>query len=154
MPNNKRLFAVIALIEVDGDTTHEQAYDLVDKQFADSDTLAVMYRDIDSNWRQYRVLAENADVPDPLAIGTYVQTRTHGHRGRIYQVHNSCPEGAAWRMGQQPGLVGEHADGGGTWYSVLVQPSGSVVVPDYDIDVVDPFEFTNSYGDEYFGGRA
>lgn len=75
--------------------------------------------------------------PEPK-LGSYVRTSDHGHTGRIYEIHDGCPEGAAWRMGQEVPLQGEYAEGRGTWYSILVHPAGAVVVPADLVAVIEP----------------
>lgn len=75
--------------------------------------------------------------PEPK-IGSYVRTSRHGYTGRVYQVHDRCPEGAAWRMGQSVALEGKYAEGRGTWYSILVHPAGAVVVPADSVEVIEP----------------
>lgn len=103
-----------------------------------------------SGWAE-DVSTDKPPVPDgALPIGTYVHTKTHGHRGRITEAHGRCPEGPAWLMGQSVPLTGVYADGGGTWYSVLCHPAGAVVVTADDVEVVEPFQFDNPWADEHF----
>lgn len=83
-----------------------------------------------------------------LFLGSYVETDAHRHRGRITQFHDSCPEGAAWLMGQEDGRVRDLEDN--AWASVLVHPAGSVVVPVSLMRKVEPFEFTNPWADDYW----
>lgn len=90
-------------------------------------------------------LGEDTDEPK---LGDYVETQVYGHRGRVTQVHHSCPQGAAWLMGQSDPRVREHKDG--HWVSILVHDGGAVVLPSSLVDVVEPFEFRNDYASMYF----
>ena len=86
-------------------------------------------------------------------LGDFVRTHKYGYTGRVTQVHlEGCPEGAAWQMGQVPALEPGEADE--PWYSVLVEPAGSVVVSARDIEKAEPFEFHNPWAAEYFGDAS
>lgn len=81
-------------------------------------------------------------------LGDYVQTRRFGSRGRVTKLHWSCPESEEWQS-IQTGLAPEQFTQE-RWASILCQPAGAVVVPFSDVEVVEPFPFTNPYAADYF----
>lgn len=85
-----------------------------------------------------------------ITKGTFVQTRNHGHRGIVYETHRGCPEGAAWCAGQSVPIRPEALAPDYPWHSILVDGGGAVVVADYDIEVVEPFQVTNRYLSDHF----
>lgn len=85
-------------------------------------------------------------------VGSYVETRRHGHRGRVTAIHEMCPESRGWFRVQR-GLRAEQYEGE-RWASVLTHPAGSVVVPVSDVQTVEPFDFRNPYAAENFGDNA
>jgi len=79
-------------------------------------------------------------------IGDFVETTNGtGLRGRIYDAHFMCPEGAAWPMGQQ--FLGSDPQRfrNCRWVSVLVHDGGSVVVPEQFVRVIEPFALNNDH---------
>lgn len=60
-------------------------------------------------------------------LGDWVRTTTYGFVGRVYAIHHSCPEDAAWLAGQATPIPEELVDQ--PWCSVLVDGGGSVAVP-------------------------
>lgn len=106
-------------------------------------------------YRRYRVHAYDDGEPGPLLaaaegpkLGDHVTTRVYDHKGRVYKIHDECPEGPAWLMGQASPAMREFADG--PWVSILVHEGGSVVMPIPLVDVVQPFPFQNPYASKYF----
>jgi hypothetical protein len=84
-----------------------------------------------------------------VKLGSFVRTHKHGHAGRVMQIHLSgCPQDQAWQDGQSIPL--EEGEAQEVWFSVLVEPAGSVVVSERDIEVMEPFEFHNPWAAEYF----
>lgn len=86
--------------------------------------------------------------PSDPKLGDYVTTQVYGHRGRVTEVHHYNPQGAAWMSVQSDPRVREHASG--RWVSILCEPRGAVVLPMALVDVVEPFPFTNTWGETYF----
>ena len=87
-----------------------------------------------------------------IGLGSYVKTRRYGQLGRVYQVHTGCPEDREWRDLQT--FADDDPDPGfemGRWLSILVHNGGSVVVPDWDVVEVVPFELDNTWGNYHFG---
>lgn len=82
-------------------------------------------------------------------LGDYV-IDSDGRKGRIYDVHVSCPEGAAWLMGQK--LLGANPTRfkDCRWVSILVHGGGSIVVPEQLVTVIEPFEFENDWEKMHF----
>lgn len=82
----------------------------------------------------------------------YVRTTKYGYEGRVTAIHHECPEGAAWRMGQEIPITPKELNE--RWVSVLQNNgsnrAGAVVVPESDCTVVEPFEFGNLWADYYF----
>ena len=79
-------------------------------------------------------------------LGDYVIDR-HGHRGRVTGLHPwGCPMDDVWLEGQS--IPSTHLKDA-AWVSVLLEPAGAVVTPAESTMVVDPFPFTNSYGELY-----
>ena len=94
-----------------------------------------------------RALAEIAKEAAPqVRLGSYVRTSRHGYTGRVYEIHDHCPESAEWIRGQEIPLEGEYAEGLGTWYSILVHDGGAVVVPADSVELIDPIEGFDNRG--------
>lgn len=93
-------------------------------------------------------------APQDIVLGDYVETDTHGHRGRVHQVHpgypagSGCPESDAWLAGQQPEPLTIYKNE--RWISVLVHGGGSIAVPSALAHRVEPFNFVNDYANQYF----
>lgn len=93
-------------------------------------------------------------APQEIVLGDYVETDTHGHRGRVHKVHPGypagfgCPEDDQWLAGQQPHPLTAYKKE--RWVSILVHGGGSVVVPSAFAHRVDPFPFENDYANQYF----
>lgn len=85
-----------------------------------------------------------------IGLGDYVHTMTHDYRGRVTDLHFGCPEGRAWIMGQEVPIRDEALDSLYPWLTVLVHGGGAVVVPAYDIELTEPFEFVNPWADHYW----
>lgn len=89
--------------------------------------------------------------PNPCYLGDFVE---HIHepslKGRISNVHYSCPENNTWLRSQT--LLGpdpmQYKDD--RWVSILVHEGGSIAVPDRFVRVVDPFPIRNDSIGMYF----
>jgi len=85
-------------------------------------------------------------------VGDYVETTEgYGYRGRITNVHVSCPEGAAWLMGQKGLGSDPQRFEDCRWVSILVHGGGSVTTPEQFVRVIEPFEFENDWAHFHFG---
>ena len=81
-------------------------------------------------------------------IGDYVETKKYNNKGRISEIHGCCPESQSWILGQEIPITEEELDE--IWYSILCEPSGSVCVPESDVQQCRSFPFTNIWKDKYF----
>lgn len=86
-----------------------------------------------------------------FTVGDYVSTEFRGLRGRVTQVHGSCPENADWLAMQSAPLSDDERAGRGLWVSILLSPTGAVVIPISDVRHIEPFPFRNPAGEKYFG---
>lgn len=82
-------------------------------------------------------------------FGDYVETTTYKYHGRVYMLHDRCPESHWWLEGQDipigPDLVNK------PWISVLCDKGGAVVVPVSLAKAIDPIPgFTHSGGKDVF----
>lgn len=85
-----------------------------------------------------------------MRIGSYVEDKVFPHKGRVYKLHDRCPEGAFW-LSQQSDDVQELVDQ--PWASVLVHGGGAVVRPVVRLKEVAPFDFRNDYAEKHFGSE-
>ena len=83
-------------------------------------------------------------------MGDYVQDHL-GRKGRVYAVHFSCPENKSW-LALQRHLPGSDPEAwrDARWVSVLVHNSGSVVLPEQMLTIIEPFSFANASAGFYF----
>ena len=86
-----------------------------------------------------------------MLLGDYVETGTHGHKGRVKEIHHTFSETGesnAWFDKQIPGYP--ISTKSGKWYSILCHPRGSVLVPESDVNKIEKFDFENPWADDYF----
>jgi hypothetical protein len=86
-----------------------------------------------------------------VRLGDYVETTPHGHRGRvssIAQVFSETGESNAWFAGQSASY--DEAQKCERWISILCDGSGAVLVAESRVTVVEKFDFSNPYANEYF----
>jgi hypothetical protein len=88
---------------------------------------------------------------NPCYLGDFVEHINEPRlKGRIHQVHWSCPEKNTWLRGQT--LLGpnpmQYKDG--RWVSILTHEGGAIVVPDSFVRVIDPFPIRNNNMGMYF----
>lgn len=74
-------------------------------------------------------------TPAAFAVGARVRTHDHGYVGRIVQLHDTCPMGAAQRMSQDVPL--DDADVVAPWISVHVEGGGSMYAPTTRATVIE-----------------
>lgn len=92
----------------------------------------------------------------PIGLGSYVQDNQHGYRGRVNAVHHYCelPENETWVAGQTPAILEGAKEPLYLWYSVLVHGGGSVLRPQYALDLIEPIvPFNNPYKHNYWPGE-
>ncbi len=84
--------------------------------------------------------------------GSYVRTKTLGYTGIVFKKHHSyyaTGHSNQWFACQQPPVADQLRET--PWYSVLLCDSGSVLVPEADLIVLDdPVAITNPWFDFYF----
>lgn len=84
-------------------------------------------------------------------LGDYVETTVHGHRGRVVGIDGIFADTGHtnfWFRQQKPAY--DKADKLQRWVSILVDGSGSVLVAEDRVKLVEKFDFSNPYADEYF----
>lgn len=83
-------------------------------------------------------------------LGDWVRTTTYGYVGRVYAIHDRCPETEEWLDGQMIPIPEELVDL--PWCSVLVDGGGAVVVPISLCSVLDdhPKSIRHWCADLYF----
>lgn len=84
-------------------------------------------------------------------LGRFVTSKHYPYKGRVTTVYvnfDETPEDQAWLDAQS--IPPTENDLGNPWYSVLVEPEGSALVPSSALQIVDPFPLTNPNGARYF----
>ncbi len=85
-------------------------------------------------------------------LGSFVRTKTYGHTGIVFGKHQNFRDTGHdddWFACQQPPLADQLREA--PWYSVLLRDSGSVLVPEDEVVVLDdPIAITNPWYDFYF----
>ena len=86
-----------------------------------------------------------------IRLGDYVETTVHGHKGRvsgIAGIFGDTGETNSWLSRQQPAY--DKAQKFERWISILCHDRGSVMVAESRVKIIEKFDFSNPYADEYF----
>lgn len=90
-------------------------------------------------------------MPEIPTLGSFVQVKHGGFRGRVYKEHASfhaTGESRQWFNGLA--VRPSEADITGPWFSLLVEPRGAATVPLSWLTVVEPFPTLNPAVSTYF----
>lgn len=90
-------------------------------------------------------------MPEIPKVGSFVQVKFRGYRGRVYKEHDSFKatgESREWFNGLA--VRPSEADIRGPWFSLLVEPRGAAVLPLSWLTVVEPFPTLNPAVSTYF----
>lgn len=85
-------------------------------------------------------------------LGSFVISKHYPLKGRVKVVYvnfDETPEDKEWLDAQS--IEPTEGDLVNPWYSVLIEPRGSILAPLSALQIVDPFPFTNPAGARYFG---
>jgi len=88
-------------------------------------------------------------------LGSYVKTAPHGYEGRVTAKHDNFSrtnEDEDWLAMQNIPITEEQKNG--IWYSILCRGGGSILVPENNVEIVEPFELNNDYWEKYYFGES
>lgn len=81
-------------------------------------------------------------------LGAYVRD-SGGRLGRVTGIEHGCAQGDDW-LAQQTLLTEAERTADGPWLDILVHGGGAIHVPAAVVEVVEPFDFENSWSSFYF----